>query len=105
MSMSHLEPDERMPAPVGLVEALDELGQGLRGQDARGRSIGLPDALIHLSTNLRSVFESPNVPDDNGEVANVVDVVDRHARSLFALADQVDHLAQAIDRLADTQRS
>jgi hypothetical protein len=47
-------------------------------------------------------LESPNVLDSNFEVANIVDVIDRHARATFRLAQALDNLADAITgRTAD----
>jgi hypothetical protein len=54
-----------------------------------------------LSDGLRAVFVSPNVPDSNLEPANLVDVVDRLANGLFAVANAIENgserLARAIE--------
>jgi hypothetical protein len=49
-----------------------------------------------ISEALRATLMSPNVPDSNFEPANLVDVVDRLARGMFAVSKSLDNLADAV---------
>ena len=48
------------------------------------------DPISQVAKALKSVFISPNVADSNLEPANIVDVLDRLARAIFALADAIE---------------
>lgn len=47
------------------------------------------EAVDGISDSLRAVLVSPNVADSNMEAANIVDVVDKLARSTRRIADAI----------------
>lgn len=74
------------------------IGQGLEKiADSLADNLGQGDpseAIRRLAQALDDNLTSPNVPDDNIEPANIVDVVNRLARAIDALADAITALAE-----------
>lgn len=52
-------------------------------------------SLSRVALAVENSLSSPNVEDSNSEPANVVDVLDRLARSIYDLSESVEKLATA----------
>jgi hypothetical protein len=49
----------------------------------------MTDAYDEIAVAIKNAFESPNVSDSNGEVANVVDALDKIGNALWAIASEM----------------
>lgn len=59
------------------------------------RTLGAISQIARGLDRVGDTLVSPNVLDSNMEPANLVDVIDRHARAVFALAEAIENLAAA----------